>query len=246
VADLRERLKALVEEWRELPKHYMLRAHLTADQVAAILAESEPHSLPLGPSVKELVERLWASYESALAADGDDGCEHTPDGDLLVCWACRKRRFELVAEPMLSELLVARCAHGREKCWACDQVAEANRLGAKEVAAILAESEPGCEVCAGRARVADESARFLSDVEEGKRILAESESDKTYVGTMSAQGDRWVEHATRTDPKSLPLGHEFIQSIDILGKSTTGGCCFSIVCLECGQPRSAHESKGIA
>lgn len=75
MADLRECLKALVEEWRELPKHYMLRAHLTADQVAAILAESEP----------------------------------------------------------------------------------------------------GCEVCAERARVAGESAQFHKDVEEGKRILAESE-----------------------------------------------------------------------
>ena len=49
------------------------------------------------------------------------------------------------------------------------------KVAASQLAAILAESEPGCEVCAERRRVADESAQFHKDVEEGERILAESE-----------------------------------------------------------------------
>lgn len=106
--------------------------------------------------------------------------------------------------------------------------------------AILAESEPGCEVCAERRRVAEGSAQFHKDVEEGKRILADSESDqphsahdpqppmsKSRLKRLIAQG-------------ALPLGHEF--KLDVLGLYPDK--CHELVARQlCGQPRSAHEPR---
>lgn len=101
-----------------------------------------------------------------------------------------------------------------------------------KLAAILAESEPGCEVCAERAREADESARFLSDVEEGRRILAESENEPP-----CRHGKDCIECEQEREPPSLPLGHEFIAYRGYFVESDT--CIY----LGCGQPRSAHEPK---
>ncbi len=54
MADLREKLKALVKEWRTYPNTYIV-ADSCADQLAAILAEGEPKSLPLGHEFKQNV-----------------------------------------------------------------------------------------------------------------------------------------------------------------------------------------------
>lgn len=59
-----------------------------------------------------LREEIWGAYESACEADAE-GCEHTPDGDPLICWSCRERKFELVAESRIAAALDEARAEGR-------------------------------------------------------------------------------------------------------------------------------------
>lgn len=77
-----------------------------------------------------LREEIWSAYETACEAERAEGCEHTPDGDPLICWSCRERKFELVAR------IAAALDEAR---------AEVRRL--REEHAVCVKINPECDSC---------------------------------------------------------------------------------------------------